>query len=36
MEAHETILRFLGYGIEFFQVMAAPMALAAMTWRVSR
>jgi len=33
---HETILRFLGYGIEFFQVMSAPVALAAITWRLTR
>jgi hypothetical protein len=33
---HETILRLLGYGIEFFQLMAAPAVLGAITWRMSR
>jgi hypothetical protein len=33
---HETILRCLGYGIEFCQLMAAPAVLGAITWRMSR
>jgi hypothetical protein len=33
---HETILRCLGYGIEFVKLMAAPVALAALTWRLAR
>jgi hypothetical protein len=33
---HDTILRCLGYGIEFFQLMAAPAVLGAITWRMSR
>jgi hypothetical protein len=33
---HETIIRLLGYGIEFCQLMAAPAALAALTWRLAR
>jgi hypothetical protein len=33
---YDTTLRLLGYGIEFFQLMAAPVALAALTWRLAR
>ena len=33
---YETILRCLGYGIEFFQVLALPLILAALTWRLAR
>jgi hypothetical protein len=33
---HETILRLLGYSIEFAKLMAAPVALAALTWRLAR
>ena len=33
---HDTILRCLGYGIEFLQILAIPAALAAITWRIAR
>ena len=33
---HETIIRLLGYSIEFVKIMAAPVALAALTWRLAR
>ena len=33
---HETILRFFGYIYEFAQVMAAPVVLGAITWRLTR
>lgn len=35
-ETHITILRCLGYGIEFFQILALPVVLAALTWRLAR
>jgi hypothetical protein len=33
---YETIIRLLGYGIEFCQLMAAPVAIGALTWRLSK
>jgi hypothetical protein len=33
---HDTILRCLGYGIDFLQVLALPLILAALTWRLAR
>jgi len=36
MSDHETILRCLGYGIEFFQILSVPAALAALTWRLAK
>jgi hypothetical protein len=35
-ETHETILRCLGYGIEFIQLLAVPVVLAAMTRRLAK
>jgi hypothetical protein len=35
-ETHETILRCLGYGIEFIQLLAVPAVLAAMTRRLAK
>lgn len=35
-ENHEIIVRCLGYGIEFFQILSVPAALAALTWRIAR
>jgi hypothetical protein len=35
-ETHETILRCLGYGIEFIQLLAVPVVLASLTWRLAR
>jgi hypothetical protein len=35
-ENPETILRFLGYGIDFIQTFAVAFLLAALTWRVAR
>jgi hypothetical protein len=35
-ETHETIVRCLGYGIEFFQILALPVVLAALTWRLAK
>ena len=32
----DLILRCLGYGIEFLQILAIPAALAALTWRLTR
>lgn len=33
---HETTLRCIGYGIDFLQVLALPLLLAALTWRIAR
>lgn len=33
---HETILRCLGFAIQFAQIMAAPVVLGAITWRLTR
>ena len=33
---HETIIRFLGYLYEFAMIMAAPVVLGALTWRLTR
>ena len=33
---HETILRFIGYAIQFAQAMAPAAILGALTWRVTR
>jgi hypothetical protein len=35
-ETHETILRCLGYGIEFIQLLALPVVLAALTRRLAK
>jgi len=32
----ETTLRCLGYGIDFLQILALPLILAAITWRLAR
>jgi hypothetical protein len=32
----ETTLRCLGYGIDFLQILALPVLLAALTWRLAR
>ena len=32
----ETTLRCLGYAIEFIQIIALPLILAAITWRLAR
>jgi hypothetical protein len=33
---YETPLRCLGYAIDFLQVIALPLILAAITWRIAR
>jgi len=33
---YETTLRCIGYAIDFLQVLALPLILAALTWRVAR
>ena len=33
---HETILRFIGYAIQFAQIIAAPVVLGAITWRLTK
>jgi hypothetical protein len=33
---YETTLRCLGYAIDFLQVLALPLILAALTWRLAR
>jgi hypothetical protein len=33
---HETLIRCLGYGIDFLQVITLPLLLAAITWRLAR
>ena len=33
---YETTLRCIGYAIEFLQVLALPLILAAITWRIAR
>jgi hypothetical protein len=33
---HETLIRLLGYGIDFLQVITLPLILAAITWRLAR
>jgi hypothetical protein len=32
----ETLLRCLGYSIDFLQVITLPLILAAITWRLAR
>jgi hypothetical protein len=32
----ETTLRCIGYAIDFLQVLALPLLLAALTWRLAR
>jgi hypothetical protein len=32
----DTTLRCLGYGIDFIQILALPVLLAAITWRLAR
>jgi hypothetical protein len=33
---HETTLRCIGYAIDFLQIFALPVILAAITWRLAR
>ncbi len=33
---YETTLRCIGYAIDFLQVLALPLILAAITWRLAR
>jgi hypothetical protein len=33
---YETTLRCIGYAIEFLQILALPLILAAITWRLAR
>jgi hypothetical protein len=33
---YETTLRCIGYGIDFIQILALPVLLAALTWRLAR
>jgi len=33
---HETIIRCIGYAIDFLQVITLPLILAAITWRLAR
>lgn len=33
---HETIIRCIGYSIDFLQVITMPLILAAITWRLAR
>ena len=33
---YETTLRCIGYAIDFLQVLALPLILAALTWRIAR
>ena len=33
---YDTTLRCLGYAIEFIQIIALPLILAALTWRLAR
>ena len=33
---YETTLRCIGYAIEFLQILALPVILAAITWRLAR
>ncbi len=33
---YETTLRLLGYAIDFLQVLALPLILATLTWRLAR
>jgi hypothetical protein len=33
---HDTILRCLGYGIDFLQLVTLPLLLAALTWRLAK
>jgi hypothetical protein len=33
---YETTLRCIGYAIDFLQVLALPLILAALTWRLAR
>ena len=32
----ETTLRCLGYALDFIQIIAVPLILAALTWRLAR
>jgi hypothetical protein len=33
---HDTTLRCIGYAIDFLQILALPVILAAITWRLAR
>ena len=33
---YDLILRCIGYAIQFAQIMAAPLILGALTWRLTR
>jgi hypothetical protein len=33
---YETTLRCIGYGLDFIQILALPLLLAAITWRLAR
>jgi hypothetical protein len=33
---YDSILRCIGYAIEFLQILALPVILAAITWRLAR
>jgi hypothetical protein len=33
---YDTTLRCIGYAIDFLQVLALPLILAALTWRLAR
>ena len=33
---YETTLRCIGYGIDFLQILALPVFLLAITWRLAR
>jgi hypothetical protein len=33
---YETTLRCIGYGIDFLQIVAVPLLLMALTWRLAR
>jgi hypothetical protein len=35
-ETHTTIVRCLGYGIEFLQLISVPALLASITWRLAK
>jgi hypothetical protein len=35
-EQYETILRCLGYGIDFIQLLTVPALLLAATWRLAK
>jgi hypothetical protein len=33
---YDTTLRCIGYGLDFIQILALPLILAALTWRIAR